>query len=774
LIISSLLGFIPRRLISDFDLKLIGGKARDHLNKLLVHVNAAPATRRHRNGLAERHWQTGTAMARNGLTSAELPGKFWFHAVKRAAEICNYFPLKLGDGQWITPLELAYKVKPDLRLLFKVFGVAAVCRERIGDTHLGKFDAQSIPMIAVVRCPNSNGLQFYNPANGMFVSSIDYRFQHHVTSGSYFGMNYQPGSFIYRLDESTSIFAPKFDIDSQVHVHTNSPPSLATVIGIPTYSTPDVFTVVFKDGSISEYTTDTLSETISTSSSSPHLLPSWIKGGANATLFLHTMTKPHHGKLDLSDTGEWHFYPDRSTEGILLPDLSANYQNLVDTGQLFKGHLKFKNVYDTRTQLGLKDCVLHHVSAHGLQSLIAPTSLKAHQKLSSNDQDIWNAAYDEEYDGLESLSTWEVISEEQYRLLSKGKRALPTMVIATIKYDANNRPKRAKYRLVVLGNLDYHTWSREATAAPVMSQLELRLLTSLAVFHRRVLKNCDVKQTFIQSTVPEGEEYFFASASWLSSFYAWSILVIIAVFIWIKRAPKLWYEMLTSHLKSMGLKNSENSPCIFTGVLIPGEPPIFVGIYVDDIIYFSQSDQVEKKFEDLLSTIGSVDFMGQIGLYLGTEFTCVFHPDGHLSVSLTQQSFTETLLDSLHIKRDKQSTYLTPYQSNCSIDSIPSETMSAMAHIDLRLRYQSLVGSLNWLAHTMRPDISTVVSLLAQHQSEPSPGQYNAALYVTEYLASTKTLGIYFTSRHQPILESFLHFPAPQPLVPMSDANWGP
>jgi hypothetical protein len=46
------LGFLPKRLITDFDLKLIGGKSRE-----------------------------------------QLPGKFWFLAVKRAAEICNYFPL---------------------------------------------------------------------------------------------------------------------------------------------------------------------------------------------------------------------------------------------------------------------------------------------------------------------------------------------------------------------------------------------------------------------------------------------------------------------------------------------------------------------------------------------------------------------------------------------------------------------------------------------------------------------------------------------------------
>jgi hypothetical protein len=88
-------------------------------------------------------------MARGWLASAELPGSFWYYAVKRAAEICNYFPVKLDCGSWTTPLELAHKVKPDLRVLFKLFSVAAVRRERHGDHTLGKFESQSTPMIAV-------------------------------------------------------------------------------------------------------------------------------------------------------------------------------------------------------------------------------------------------------------------------------------------------------------------------------------------------------------------------------------------------------------------------------------------------------------------------------------------------------------------------------------------------------------------------------------------------------------------------------------------------
>jgi hypothetical protein len=137
--------------------------------------------------------------------------------------------------------------------------------------------------------------------------------------------------------------------------------------------------------------------------------------------------------------------------------------------------------------------------------LLAPTSLKAHNKLNSTDKEIWDTAYDEEFDGLSSLPTWEIISEDKFRQLYKNVKILPSMAIATIKYDAHNKPKRAKYRIVNLGNHDYH---KESTAAPVKSQLELRVLTSLAVYNRRVLKNCDIKQAFVQSSLPEDENYF--------------------------------------------------------------------------------------------------------------------------------------------------------------------------------------------------------------------------------------------------------------------------
>jgi hypothetical protein len=489
------------------------------------------------------------------------------------------------------------------------------------------------------------------------------------------------------------------------------------------------------------------------------------------------MSKPRHGKLWINSTDQWIFTPGNTVDlskGILLDDLVSNFQHLMDSGQLFKGHAKFQRVYNTRNQIQLRDSVLRHVSAHGLTSLIPPVSLSSHQKLTASDKSIWDSAYDEEFDGLNNLPTWEVLTESQFKSLSKGVKPLPSMAIATIKYDAFNKPKRAKYRIVVLGNHDYHTWSKESTAAPVMSQLELRLLTALAISRRRVLKNCDIKQAFVQSSLPEDEHYFVRPPKGCPRSVPGTYWKLIRSLYGLRRAPKLWYDKLSSHLRTMGLEQSATSPCIFIGYPIAGGPPIYVGIYVDDIIYFSESDEVEQCFETQLSQIGNVDFMGKVTHFLGIEFTWNALPDGHLCVSLTQQSFIESLLDSLGIVVEGISVYTSPYQSGVNIDSIPCIDMDPLERDRLRLQYQSLVGSLNWLAHTTRPDISTIVSLLAQHQSMPSPGHYDAALYVAHYLATTRNLGIYFTSMRSSTLESFLHFPLPQQLLSMSDANWGP
>jgi hypothetical protein len=230
---------------------------------------------------------------------------------------------------------------------------------------------------------------------------------------------------MYRLDDSTSVFTPKIYLDLTVLFHTHSPPHIATITGIPTYEHPDVYTVVFHDSSITEYTdSNNILEALPELPNNPScsLLPDWVKGAVNATLFLFDMSKPRHGKLQSDKDGNRTFClgtTSNFTKGIKLHDLSANCQMLLDTGQLFTAMQNSVVCKKLEAKFSF-DCVLRHVSTPGLISLVAPSSLKNHSKLEPNDKLVWDSAYDEEFDGLVSLPSWEIITEAQYKQLSKG------------------------------------------------------------------------------------------------------------------------------------------------------------------------------------------------------------------------------------------------------------------------------------------------------------------------------------------------------------------
>ncbi len=126
------------------------------------------------------------------------------------------------------------------------------------------------------------------------------------------------------MDVTTAVYAPTFPLDSQVLVHSHAPPHKATIIGTPSYSRPDIYTVKFHDNSIAEYSlSDNILETLPLSSSIPSmsLLPDWVKGGSTATLFLTEMSKPKHGRLYMHDDNQWYFcFGNTSdiTKGVLI------------------------------------------------------------------------------------------------------------------------------------------------------------------------------------------------------------------------------------------------------------------------------------------------------------------------------------------------------------------------------------------------------------------------------------------------------------------------
>ena len=117
-----------------------------------------------------------------------------------------------------------------------------------------------------------------------------------------------------------------------------------------------------------------------------------------------------------------------------------------------------------------------------------------------------------------------------------------------------------------------------------------------------------------------------------------------------------------------------------------------------------------------------------------------------------------------------------PCRSGYAVDTIPLETDITLAQQEKQNSlFQTLVGLLNWLAISTRPDIAPITIFLAKYSTTASKGHIHAAKHVIRYLKGTQTLGITFSSFDREQLNSHVKFPVdPTCLTALTDVNWGP
>ena len=151
------------------------------------------------------------------------------------------------------------------------------------------------------------------------------------------------------------------------------------------------------------------------------------------------------------------------------------------------------------------------------------------------------------------------------------------------------------------------------------------------------------------------------------------------------------------------------------------------------------------------------------------------HKDGHISIYLTQEGFTDTVLVRAKLDGPDSASAPSPYRAGYPIDKIPKQNYSPEIQARITHKMQQLTGCLQWLACSTRPDIATAVNLLSQFNHCATTGHLDACKRVIRYLKGTKTLGIAFHSRPNAKLQSFVKFPMSSDIItPFADANWGP
>jgi hypothetical protein len=699
-------------------------------------------------------------------------------------------------------------VKPDYRVLFRLFSTGYFKHDRDNNrSRDGIAEAKTLQGIALGRCRITDGMLFYCPHTKQVYTSSDFKLDEGRSTPTTFNLQYDGGIFVGLYDSSnvsTGVepYPEGTEISMSTEISGKTVQMRGVVISVPVPDTPgqlpssaadeSPYVVRLVDGTIHKLSPYILDSVVVDRPSAPSNVisfPQWM-GNLQKVMYLKNGSYLK-GVMEFDlDSSKWRFSQRRrnGTElwGVDIPALARDYQKYVDDGILIPGwhnHSYFSKAGNAQA------VTTTHVSARSLTTDLAPGSIKKALYSRNPDREIWKQSYDEEYDGLYQSDTFEIISEDEYFRLCRetGIKAIPSMCVFTVKKDSSGKPVRAKSRIVVLGNKDPRNWSKSDCYAPVISLPMVRMLTALAVQKRRTLKQGDCKLAFVQAVLPPEEltivkppvdcprSTFGTYWRLKKSLYG------------LRRAPKHWFNLISSFLQSpeIGLQRCKNDPCVFFGNPIPGKPPLYLILYVDDFVYFSEDDDVESYFQQALQAKISVDFMGDAEWFIGMKFDWARSLDGHVDCRISQEAYIQEIVSELGQSNANSSPLMTPFRSGLPVDAIPFVEMSLTDRAPLIAKMQCWMGMMNWLTMGTRPDISTIVSLLASHTSLPSPGHLDAVKYLGRYLKSTADLGLLFSSRRNTTFEGYIYFPlsetddlpsggtAPR-LTSFCDANWGP
>jgi hypothetical protein len=193
-----------------------------------------------------------------------------------------------------------------------------------------------------------------------------------------------------------------------------------------------------------------------------------------------------------------------------------------------------------------------------------------------------------------------------------------------------------------------------------------------------------------------------------------------------KQAGRVWKSKNSSKSTS---KQSQIDDCIFYRGDI-----IFI-IYVDSGIFLSSSDE---QLSGIITKMRNLDLdikdQGHPADYVGVNIKRM--KDG--SIGLSQRALIDTIIQDADLQHSKVKAVLAKVNEHlhAHLDK---------AHFSLNFNYQSMIGKLNYLAQTTRPDIMYATHQLTKYSSHPREPHGDAALYLVRYLKKTRDIGLRFT-----------------------------
>lgn len=342
----------------------------------------------------------------------------------------------------------------------------------------------------------------------------------------------------------------------------------------------------------------------------------------------------------------------------------------------------------------------------------------------------WSDSMQLELDRLREIDTFSIIDK-----LPPGRRPLKSKWVLKVKKDIFGKEIH-KARLTIKGCAQKPGIDFNETFSPVAKLSSIRMILSLAAAQNLYLHQFDVQNAFPNA---ELEEDIYMHPPIEMNLPSGTLLKLNRALYGLRQASRSWNKLLSTTLTSIGFKQLISDSCIYTKE--ENNSTTIVMIYVDDIIVAAPTETIITNLYQQLNSKFKVN-RTVLNRCLGFQLE---QNRATQSLRVNKDDYTRQLINQ-HFNHICQIPYRkTPMDQNAHLSrtQCPNDE-TAKRHME-QYPYRSIIGGLNYLAVTIRPDICFAVNYLSRFMDNPGIDHWTQLLNTLAYVRDHPNASIVYS-----------------------------
>ena len=320
-----------------------------------------------------------------------------------------------------------------------------------------------------------------------------------------------------------------------------------------------------------------------------------------------------------------------------------------------------------------------------------PETLKEAQN--RPDWNEWLKAILEELTSIHGLGTYSLVKRQPRMNVLRNKW------VFTYKLDTSGQIERYKARLVVKGFAQRYGIDYNETFSPTARMKSIKVLLAIAAVEDLEAVHMDVSTAFLNGTLkekvymeqPEGFEDGTSKVCHLHrTLYG------------LKQSPREWYNNVNQTMQDMGFTSTAHDPSVFLKWC--DDQPIYIGVYVDDMLVVSPNREWIDAVYALLSKHYKLKNLGDVEKMLGMR---IHRNRAQRKLFIDQELYVKDILAKYEFDQLAPSPIPTSSSVKLQTDS-PGDPL-----LPANKPYREAVGSFMYAMQATRPDISFAVGLVS-------------------------------------------------------------